>query len=70
MLVLTRKVGETIWVGDNVEIVITEIKGDQIKLGIQAPKSVEIVRGELRTEVLESNTEAVIKNLDIFKKKR
>lgn len=70
MLVLSRKVGETIWVGDEVEIVITEIKGDQIKLGIQAPKSVEIVRGELRTEVLESNTEAVIKNLDIFKKKR
>lgn len=70
MLVLSRKVGETIWVGDNVEIIITEIKGDQIKLGIQAPKSVEIVRGELRTEISESNTEAVIQNLDIFKKKK
>lgn len=70
MLVLSRKVGETIWVGDDVEIVITEIKGDQIKLGIQAPKSVEIVRGELRTEVSESNTEAVLQNLDIFKKKK
>lgn len=70
MLVLSRKVGETIWVGDDVEIVITEIKGDQIKLGIQAPKSIEIVRGELRTEVSQSNTEAVIQNLDIFKKKK
>lgn len=70
MLVLSRKVGETIWVGDNVEIIITEIKGDQIKLGIQAPKSVEVVRGELRTEVSESNTESVIRNLDIFKKKK
>lgn len=70
MLVLSRKVGETIWVGDNVEIIITEIKGEQIKLGIQAPKSIEIVRGELRTEVSESNTEAVIQNLDIFKQKK
>ncbi len=70
MLVLSRKVGETIWVGDDVEIVITEIKGDQIKLGIQAPKSVEVVRGELRTEVSGSNTESVIRNLDIFKKKK
>lgn len=70
MLVLSRKIGETIWVGDDVEIVITEIKGDQIKLGIQAPKSVEIIRGELRTEVSQSNTEAVIQSLDIFKKKK
>ncbi|AMW98136.1 carbon storage regulator CsrA [Rummeliibacillus stabekisii] len=70
MLVLTRKVGETIWVGDNVEIVITEIKGDQIKIGIHAPQSIEIVRGELRTEVSEANTEAVIQNLNIFKKKK
>lgn len=70
MLVLSRKVGETIWVGDDIEIVITEIKGDQVKLGIQAPKSIEIVRGELRTEVSQSNTEAVIQNLDIFKKKK
>ncbi|GEL04465.1 MULTISPECIES: carbon storage regulator CsrA [Rummeliibacillus] len=70
MLVLSRKVGETIWVGDDVEIVITEIKGDQIKLGIKAPKNIGIVRGELRTEVSQSNTEAVLQNLDIFKKKK
>lgn len=70
MLVLSRKVGETVWLGDQVEIVITEIKGDQIKLGIKAPKSVAVVRGELRTEISESNTESVIQNLDMFKKKK
>ncbi|MFG3612558.1 carbon storage regulator CsrA [Rummeliibacillus stabekisii] len=70
MLVLSRKVGETIWIGEDVEIVITEVKGDQIKLGIKAPKNIGIVRGELRGEVSKSNTEAVIQNLDIFKKKK
>ncbi|MED3660920.1 carbon storage regulator CsrA [Ureibacillus sp. FSL K6-8385] len=68
MLVLTRKPGETIWIGDDIEIVITEVKGDQVKIGIRAPKHVDIVRGELRQAVLESNTEAVVKSLDVLKK--
>lgn len=68
MLVLTRKVGETIWIGENVEIVISEVKGDQVKIAINAPKSVDIVRGELRKEVSASNSEAVVKNLDLLKK--
>lgn len=68
MLVLTRKVGETIWIGENVEIVISEVKGDQVKIAINAPRNIEIVRGELRKEVSKSNTEAVVKNIDILKK--
>jgi len=68
MLVLSRKVGETIWIGENVEIVITEVKGDQVKVGIRAPRNIEIVRGELRKDISVSNTESVIKNLDLFKK--
>lgn len=67
MLVLSRKVGDTIWIGEDVEIIITEVKGDQVKIGIQAPRSIEVIRGELRQDVSDSNTEAVIKNLDIFK---
>lgn len=67
MLVLSRKVGETIWIGEDVEIIITEVKGDQVKIGIQAPRSIDVIRGELRQDVSDSNTEAVIKNLDIFK---
>ncbi|NME05069.1 carbon storage regulator CsrA [Psychrobacillus sp. BL-248-WT-3] len=67
MLILSRKVGETIWIGEDVEIVITEVKGDQVKVGIKAPRSIDVVRGELRKDVSESNTEAVLKNIDILK---
>lgn len=67
MLVLSRKVGETIWIGEDVEIIITEVKGDQVKIGIQAPRSIDVIRGELRQDISDSNTESVIKNLDIFK---
>ena len=44
MLVLARKVGESIIIGDNIEITVIETKGDQIKLGIQAPKDLDIHR--------------------------
>ncbi|PZX08264.1 carbon storage regulator CsrA [Psychrobacillus insolitus] len=67
MLVLSRKVGETIWIGEDVEIIITEVKGDQVKIGIQAPRSIDVIRGELRQDISDSNAESVIKNLDIFK---
>ena len=68
MLVLSRKVGETIWIGEDVELVISEIKGEQVKIGIRAPRSIEVIRGELREDVSESNTEAVINNLDLLKR--
>lgn len=67
MLVLSRKVGETIWVGEDVEIVISEVKGEQVKIGIRAPRSVEVIRGELRQDISTSNTEAILKNLDLLK---
>jgi len=59
MLVLSRKKGESIWLGDEIEITISEIKGDQVRIAINAPKNVTILRGELIKEVSESNTEAV-----------
>lgn len=59
MLVLSRKKGESIWLGDEIEITISEIKGDQVRIAINAPKNVTILRGELRKEVSESNTEAI-----------
>lgn len=59
MLVLSRKKGESIWLGDQIEITISEIKGDQVRIAINAPKNVTILRGELIKEVSESNTEAV-----------
>ncbi|NYF23925.1 carbon storage regulator CsrA [Sporosarcina sp. JAI121] len=59
MLVLSRKKGESIWLGDEIEITISEIKGDQVRIAINAPKNVPILRGELLKEVSESNTEAI-----------
>ena len=49
MLVVTRKTGESILVSDNVEISVLEISKDKVKIGINAPKDVKIVRSELKT---------------------
>ncbi|SOC34967.1 carbon storage regulator CsrA [Ureibacillus acetophenoni] len=67
MLVLSRKVGETIWIGEDVEIFISEVKGEQVKVGIRAPRSIEVVRGELRQDISNSNLESVVKNLELLK---
>ena len=70
MLVLSRKAGETIWIGEDVEIVISEVKGDQVRIGIRAPRNIEVVRGELRKDISDSNVEAVIKNIDLLNIKK
>lgn len=49
MLVLTRKIGQKILMGHNVNIVFLGLKGNQIRLGIEAPESLDIVRAELLT---------------------
>lgn len=69
MLVLSRKVGETIWIGDDVELVITEVKGEYVKVGVRAPRNVDIIRGELRNDVSDANKEAVMKSIDLLKDK-
>jgi len=51
MLVLTRKVGERIQIGDNITVVVTKSAGNRVTLGIEAPKNVRIVRGELEKYV-------------------
>lgn len=58
MLALSRRVNESIIIGNDIEVTILEIKGDQIKIGINAPKSVPIYRKELYLQILESNKEA------------
>ena len=47
MLVLTRKIGEQIVIGDDIKIKIVEVKGKQVRVGIEAPKSVEVNREEI-----------------------
>lgn len=59
MLALSRKINESIVIGPDVEITVLEIKGDQIKIGINAPKTVPIYRKELYVQIQEANKEAV-----------
>ena len=67
MLVLTRKVGESITIGDQIEVTIIEIKGDQVKIGIEAPKSVDIHRKEIYVTIQEENQRAA-ENANKFNK--
>lgn len=59
MLVLTRKVNESIIIGDDVKITVVEVKGEQVKLGISAPKRISIHREEVYLEIQKENQKAV-----------
>ncbi|MFB4472983.1 carbon storage regulator CsrA [Virgibacillus sp. SK37] len=67
MLILTRKKNESIQIGDDIEIKVLGIEGDQVKLGIEAPKSVEIHRKEIYLDIKEQNNEAANISLDVLK---
>ena len=64
MLALSRKQGESIVIGNNIEITVLEAKGDQVKIGISAPKSVPVYRKEIYAQIQEENREAVA-NIDV-----
>ena len=64
MLALSRKQGESIVIGNNIEITVLQAKGDQVKIGISAPKSVPVYRKEIYAQIQEENREAVA-NLDV-----
>lgn len=66
MLVLSRKANETIKIGDDIELRILEVKGDTIRIGIEAPKTVDILRGELVQSITETNTEALTLDASLF----
>lgn len=72
MLALSRKKDESIIINNDIEITILEVKGDQVKIGVTAPKSVPIYRKEIYIQMQESNKEAAQltkdNNTEILKK--
>ena len=62
MLALSRKLGESIVIGKDIKVSILEIKGDQVKIGIDAPKNVTIYREEIFKQIEEENKEAMKHN--------
>jgi carbon storage regulator len=58
MLILTRKPGESLYIGDKVKVTIVEIKGNQIRVGIEAPSDLRIYREEIYLQILDENRKA------------
>lgn len=66
MLVLSRKKNESIMIGDHIEVKILSVDGDQIKLGIVAPRNVKVHRSEVFQAIQEQNKEALNTNVNIL----
>jgi carbon storage regulator len=64
MLVLARRLNESIMIGDDIEIVIIDIKGDQVKLGIKAPRKITVHRKEIYQEIKQENIAAISSDFD------
>ena len=58
MLILTRRVGESVMIGDDIVVTVVEVRGDSIRLGISAPRSVDVHREEVHRELKEANRQA------------
>lgn len=65
MLVISRKINEKIKIGNNIEIVIVSIDKNQVKIGIEAPKNLTILRSELLENIKEQNIKASKTDIDI-----
>ena len=68
MLVISRKKGESLLIGDDIEITVSKIEDGTVKLSISAPKSVKILRKELYKAVEMENKNALVRDMSILKK--
>ena len=59
MLILSRKTNQKIRVGDSIEITVIEVRGDQVKIGVEAPRSVKVFREEISDEIHRENKAAL-----------
>lgn len=59
MLALSRKKGESLMINNNIEITVLEVKGDQVKIGISAPKEIPVYRKEVYVQIQDANKEAI-----------
>jgi len=62
MLVLSRKIGQSLLIGSDIRIKVVEIRGQQVRLGLEAPDDVPVIREELHREVAETNGRSVVKD--------
>ena len=65
MLALARKINQSIMIGSDIEITLLEIKGDQVKIGINAPKSVPIYRKEIYMQIQDENKKPSAVEIDV-----
>jgi carbon storage regulator len=65
MLVLARRSGDSIVIGDNIEITVVEVQGDNVKIGIKAPKKISIMRKELLEAVSVANKQAASPDVNL-----
>lgn len=66
MLVLSRKLNQSIQIGDDIEVKIISIEGDQVKIGIEAPKHIDIHRKEVYLSIQEENSRAASLSVDLL----
>jgi len=67
MLVLTRKKGQSVIINDNIEIILVDVQGDHVKIGINAPKDVTVHRKEVYEEIQNENKKAALSNVENLK---
>ena len=65
MLVLTRRVDESIIIGDDIRIVVVDVRGEQVKLGIEAPRHIPVHREEVYREIQAENRRAAMDPADV-----